>query len=224
MMKKFKSAYSHFKKRDYNRIVNALFWLFPRWLVSYCRSYLMMTNEPKLISREFKTYFKKFIDLNDLAILDGFGMPGDLVKSRINRGDQGVIIGHGDEVRSILWGASGKKFLKVVGAILDPGQEGFIAYGGYTKEKYRIQGLIPSLFKDLYQYYSNNGIKRVYASVDSVNHVSLNFHQKMNFKIVGETFYFVLLGVSICYYKKWPYKTRKIHIFFKRPPENLDWV
>jgi len=224
MIKKLLSAYKYFKKRDYNYIINAIAWQFPAWFMRYCHSYLLTTKAPKLISRDFKIYFKKFIDLNDLDILNDFGMPEGLVKSRISSGDKGIIIGYGNEIRSIIWGASDKKYLKVVGAVLDPGQDGFIAYGGYTKEKYRIQGLFPSIFNDMYQYYSGRGRNKVYAAIDSINHNSMNLHLKMNFEIVGEIHCFVLMGISICYYKKWPFETNKIHIFFKKPPGNLDWV
>jgi hypothetical protein len=135
-----------------------------------------------------------------------------------------VIIDLNDEIMSIIWGCSERRYLKLSGAILDPGEQGVIFYAGFTHERARLKGLFPTSFNELYQSYTAEGRRRIYAGIHSLNTNSLRLHERMNFDVVGETYFVVLLGIHICYYKKWPYPNKTIHVFVKSPPENLCWV
>jgi hypothetical protein len=205
-------------------IFDAMSWYFPNWLFYYYHNYLISADNPKLVVRTYATYFKRLASIDDLPLLKKCGISERFAREHLDAGDRCVIMGQNDKIMSIIWGCSGRRYLKLSGAILDPGEQGVIFYAGFTDEQARLKGLFPTSFNELYQSYVDEGRRRIYAGIHSLNTNSLKLHERMNFDIVGETYFLVLLGVHICYYKKWPYPNKKIHVFIKSPPENLQWV
>jgi len=213
-----------FKSKDFNKLLYSLSWTLPDWLFYYYHSYLITSNDPEIKTRTYTDYKIKFVTLEDLPILKKFGIKEELVKNRLKAGDRCVIISKNDEIQTIIWGASSSKFLKLGGYIFDPKDNGCTFYAGYSIPTARFKGLFPTAFKKLYQSYVDEGRNTIYAGVDSLNNLSLKIHLKMNFKIGGEIYYFIIFGISICYFKSWPTPRNKYHIFFKRPPKNLEWI
>lgn len=205
-------------------IFDAVSWRLPNWLFYYYHSYLISTDKPKLIVRTYATYFKRFASIDDLPLLKKCGVSESFAREHFDAGDRCVIMGQNDEIMSIIWGCSERRYLKLSGAILDPREQGVIFYAGFTNEQARLKGLFPTSFNELYQSYAAEGRRRIYAGIHSLNTNSLKLHKRMNFDIVGETFFFILFGIRICYYKKWSYPNKNIHVFIKSPPENLHWV
>ena len=205
-------------------VIQAIAWRLPNWLFYYYHTYLISTVEPKLTVRTYTTYFKRLVTLDDLPLLTKLGIAESLVRERLAAGDRCVIMGQGEEIMSIIWGCAEKRYLRLSGSILDPGEDGIILYAGYTNEQARLRGLFPTSFNELYQSYLTEGRRRIYSAIHSLNTNSLALHQRMSFDIVGETYFWDLFGVKICYYKTWPHRTRKVHIFGKIPPDGLYWI
>lgn len=209
---------------NFDYVLHAISWRMPSWLFYYYHTFLISTDDPKLFNREHKTYFKRFITHNDIPLLKKIGIAEELVKKRLSAGDRCVIMGKDDDIMSIIWGCSEKRYLKLSGAVLDIGDNGIIIYAGFTNEEARFKGLFPTSFHELYQSYVNERRNRIFSAIHSTNTNSLKLHLRMNFQVVGETYYVVLFGINICYYKTWPHKTTKLKIFINKPPEGLYWV
>ena len=206
-----------------DQVIGAISWRLPGWFFNYARAYLMLSIEPKLDHRQFTAYFLRLATTDDISLIERIGIPGSLTKERLANGDRCVIIGKDQEVLSIIWGATGKRYLKISGAILDTGEDGVIFYGGETKESARLKGFFPTTFHELYRSYARENRIRVFASVHSLNTASLKMHLRMNFISVGETVHISLAGINVTYYRKWPQGCKRWHIFLKKPPQGLFW-
>jgi hypothetical protein len=222
---KFRNLKEGYKRAGLSYLIQAIMWRLPSWLLYYDHSLLFGADEPKIIARKHADYIVRQANLNDIDSIDKLDIyPKGKTAKRFKMGDFCHIVLKGEEVVSIIWAKLGKMFAIQAGAIIDTGDDGFFLDGMHTVTHERLKGLHMIVYKSLFDHMASLGRHHILGIIKAENTISILTHQRMNFKIVGETFYFVLLGVSICYYKKWPYKTRKIHIFFKRPPENLDWV
>jgi len=222
---KIKNSISLLRQGKIDKLLDAIAWSVPQWLFYYSHSVLVVTEKPNWTSHPHPDYRIRNVRPEDIQFLAKDGFTDEKILSRINAGDKGILMEKNNEVHSIVWGASGKKFLKLVGAEFDPGDDGFIIYGAYTDEKARGKGLFYELGTEMYALYANRGFTKVWGAINANNRAWLDkFCSKMNFEKAGETFYFKLLFMNICYYKSWPYPTGKFRIFFKNPPQNMSWV
>jgi hypothetical protein len=224
MLSKLKKIMAETLKRNFDYILSALSWRLPDWLFYYYHSIFLKTDNPRLASRDYKTYFNKFITEADCELLEKNGYPAELVLLRLRAGDKAVILGKDDEIEHIIWGASSEKYLKLSGTTLDPGKHGLIFYGAHTKESSRLKGFFPTALTELYNSYQAEGRSRIYSIVSIMNQSSLALHKQSNFEQIGELFYFIIFGINICYHKKWPFPVSKIKLFFKKPLKDLPWV
>jgi hypothetical protein len=56
------------------------------------------------------------------------------------------------------------------------------------------------------------------------NLVSQIVNKKTGLEIVGETVLFRIFGLNICYYKRWPYPTRRLRVFVGSPAAGIRGV
>ena len=221
---KIKNIIRQLLKGNYDYFFDALSWRLPGWLFYYYHSYLIKSDSPILPTREYTTYYKRFITTDDCELLEKNGYPRKLVESRINAGDRCIIMGKDEEIITIIWAASGERYLKLSGVTLDPGEDGLIVYGGYTKEYARMKGLHPTALTELYKTYLDEGRYRIYSNINILNSYSLLLHKRMNFDIIGENIYIVIMGIGICYFKSWPFPIKKLQIFLKKCTNKVAWV
>lgn len=224
IMSKIKRLFEILKGGDFDYILNAVSWRLPDWLFYYYHSFLFWTDRPKLITHNFTTYFKRFASHDDIEMLKKLGVREEFARRRLADGDLAVIMGKDEEILAIIWGTKKKRFIKLAGVVVDPGDDGAILYAAFVKKEARLKGLFPVIFHDIYRSFAKEGRNKLYAEVDSLNTNSLKLHLTMNFKITGETYYFIIFGISICYYKFWPFAHKRIQIFFRRPASGLEWV
>ena len=210
-------------KMNFSYILNAISWRLPNWLFRYSQNVVVKTGQPKLISRKLSLYFQRFATLDDADLFIDIGISKKLLKERLDNNDLCYILGQDNEILTIIWGAPGKRYIKLAGAVLDPGENGVIFYGVYTMKSARFKGMFPIVFNELYQFYIKNNRHVIYAVIDTSNTNSLRIHNGMNFKTVGKVVHFSIFNIKITYYIYWPHKTKRIHIFIKSPPDNLYW-
>jgi len=208
---------------NFDYVLNAMAWRTPLWLFKYDHSVIVKSDNPKFIIRKLTSYFQRFATLEDSDLLYDIGISKELFKERLEHNDRCYIMGQDGEVLTVIWGSSGKRYINPCGTILDPGNDGFMLYGGFTKESARLRGMFPVVFNEIYQSYVKENKTCVYASISTLNVNSLRIHKRMNFKIVGEAVYFSIFSLKFTYYKYWPHKTNIISIFIKTPPDNLFW-
>lgn len=222
---KFRNLKEGYKKEGFLYVVHALMWRVPSWLFYYNHSLLCKTNKLKIISRNYSDYTVRPANLNDVDSIEKLDIyPKGKTARRLKEGDYCHIVLKGEEVVSIIWAKLGKMFSIQAGSIIDTGDDGFFVDGLHTVTHERLKGLHMIVFKSLFDQMTSLGGHRILGIIDAENAISIATHKRMDFEFVGETIYFTLLGLSVCYYQKWPFETNKIHIFFKRPPGNLDWV
>lgn len=197
---------------------------FPEWLLRYYHVVFIRGEDIKLFTRPHKDYDIRFADESDAGNFEEVESTREKALHRLRRGDSCVIVLKDDRVVSISWAATGRLYNRYAGCIVDTGDDGFFLYGVYSVPEERLKGFFTSCFKKQFEYYAGQGRTVKYGVIEVLNKSSIKAHLRIGFKTVGETYYLAILGISICYYKTWPVKTRKFHIFFKRPPQNLEWV
>jgi len=197
---------------------------FPEWLLRYYHTHLIEGDDLKLITRNYKEYTVRFATEDDAGHLESVEIDREKALHRLERGDTGVIVLHNDRVVSISWAATGRLYNRYAGSILDTGHDGLFLYGVYSVPEERMKGFFGSCFKLQLEHYASLGRTKKYGVVEILNAASLKTHLRMGFKVTGETYYIVIAGISLCYYKSWPHKTGRLHLFFRRPPEGLEWV
>jgi len=197
---------------------------FPEWLLRYYHAHLIQGDELKVITRKYKDYKVRPADVDDVDKLGSVEIDREKALNRFRRGDTCVIVLKDERVVSISWAATGRLYNRYAGSIVDTGDDGFFLYGVYSVPEERMKGFFASCFELQLAHYTSMNRTKKYGVVEILNSSSLKTHLRMGFKITGETYYIAVAGVSICYYKYWPHKTPKFHIFFRRPPQDLEWV
>lgn len=222
-MGKLTKLFVEIRNLNFDYILNAISWRLPDWLFVYARSFIVRTDSPKLITRKLTSYEQKFITNEDAYLLEKVNIPKELLAERLRHGDKCYVIYKDDDILTIIWGSVGKRYIKFYGTILDPGDDGLMFYGGFTQESVRLRGLFPVAFDTMYQAYKNASMFTIYAAINSLNKSSVKLHQRMNFTKVGEAIHCSLLGLKFTYYRSWPHKTKKLHVFTNPPPNGLYW-
>jgi hypothetical protein len=196
----------------------------PEWLLSYYHTVLISTRSPRLVTRAYKDYLIRPATMDDINNLNTVDIVPSKARERLARGDTCFIVEKAGRVVAISWGAKGKMWVRYGGQVVDTGEDGFFLYGVYVIPEERMKGLIGPLFKLQFEHFGRDNRNHALGAVDIFNKPSIMLHRRMGFDIVGETYCITLLGLSCCYYKQWPDKTKKFHFFFKRPPDDLPWV
>jgi len=197
---------------------------FPEWMFRYYHTYLTRLEKPALRTRDNKGMNVRLATENDADLIEQMGISKEKTIHRLRRGDKCTIIHDKNRILSILWAATGKIYNRYAGSIVDTGGNGLLIYGVFSIAEMRKKGLYSLGLKHHLNYYRSQGRTVAFAVVEAINDVSRKAHHKLGYRIVGETIYCVFLGCSICYYRKWPNRSRKFHVFFKRPPKNLEWA
>nr|MBN2276794.1 hypothetical protein [candidate division Zixibacteria bacterium] len=210
-------------KFNFNYVLDAISWRLPDWLFYYARTYILCAEKPKLIYQDCRGYFLRFADTSDIPLIEALDISEQLIRERFAHGDRCLIAGKDGVIHTIKWASPGKRYMKLVGAILDPGENGVIFYGGQTVEEFRRHGLYRAAFNEIYNHFASEKRTKVYVGVHSLNKISYDIHIRMNFKPVGEVTHFSLFGLKFTYYKYWPHAVRKFNVFIKVPPEGLYW-
>ncbi|MEW6411016.1 MAG: hypothetical protein AB1483_00925 [Candidatus Zixiibacteriota bacterium] len=206
-------------------VLHAIMWRVPSWLFYYNHSVLAEAVQPKLITRQYKNYTVEAADADDIdsiARLEGFRR--EKIVSRLEAGDTCYMVKKNGLVVATSWGRVGKLFSVDSGARIDTGDDAYFLYGLFTAPDERGKGLHVSCLKANYEHYVKAGRKRAIGIIHFGNVASIKTHQSMNFVVSGETCYLRLLGISVCYYKKWPHKRNKLEIMLKVPPAGFEWV
>ena len=209
---KFRNLWTELKAGNWDYLLDAVAARLPSWLFSYYHCVLVVTDKIDLPVVEQPGFFKRFITLDDLDRLEEFGTPKGLTRARLKAGYRAAIVGKGDEIMSIVWGAPGNDRY--------PGEDGFILYRAYTRRDYRQRGLVYIAYQELYDSYAAEGKYLAYGVINRLNKRSFVVHKKFNFKDVGDFIYMTLFGLGLCIYSKWPFPTSKIQLFLKKPPHN----
>lgn len=222
-MAKLTNLLNAIKNLDFDYVLNAISWRLPDWFFVYTRSIIVRTDSPKLITRRLTSYAQKFITIEDAHLLEKVNIPKELLSERLQHGDKCYVIYQDDEILTIIWGSTGKRYMKFYGTVLDPGDDGLMFYGGFTAESMRLRGLFPVAFDKIYQAFQEENMSTIYAAINSLNTSSLKLHKRMNFKEVGDAIHWSVFGLNFTYYRSWPHKTKKLHVFAKAPPNGLYW-
>lgn len=208
----------------FEKVLHALSWRLPWWMFSYDHTYLIGGRELKLQVREYPQYEIRQATLDDVGAMTRAGIREALFRHRIKRGDHCILVLKDGRAVSWSWSATGRLFLMLGGIIVDTDRTGFFLYDVYTVPEERLKGFIMVCFEKQLEHYHSRGCWDIYGTISAFNVHSLKTHFRMGFKTRGEAYSVTMAGINICYYKFWPHKTRRVHIFVKRPPENLECV
>jgi len=206
------------------KFLHALSWRLPTWMFNYDHTYLIGGRELKLKVRDYPQYEIRRATLDDVETMTKAGIRESLFLHRIKRGDHCILVLKDGRAVSWSWSATGRLFLMLGGIIMDTGPGGFFLYDVYTVPEERLKGFIMVCFEKQLEHHHSLDCWDIYGTISAFNVHSLKTHFRMGFKTCGEAFSMTLAGINFCYYRSWPHKTRKLHIFFKRPPENLKCV
>jgi len=197
---------------------------FPEWLFRYYHTVLIRGDQIKLIVRRRQDYKIRLANADDAGDLEEVGIARRKALYRLDRGDTCAIVSKDKRVATISWAATGRLYNRYAGSIIDTGEDGLYLFGVYSVPDERMKGHLHSCYQLQFEHHAKQGRTLKYGVIDILNKGSLKAHRRMGFQIAGETYCVTLFGMSICYYKTWPHKTPKLHLFFRRPPQNLQWV
>jgi hypothetical protein len=197
---------------------------FPEWLFKYYHTYLIEADHLHATNREHKGYSIRFATPEDAGNLESVGVDREKALHRFGRADKCAIVLKGDSVVACAWSTVGRIYVGMSGSIVDTGPDGVYLYGLYSVPEERLKGFHVSCLQKQGSYYESQGRRRKYGVIEALNTNSIVSHLRAGFRITGETYYLAIAGISFCYYRKWPQKTRKVHVFFRRPPQKLEWV
>jgi len=193
-------------------------------MFSYDHTYLMNGRELKLKVREYPHYEIRQAVIDDVETMKAAGIKEELFRQRIVRGDHCLIVLKEGRAVAWSWSATGRLFMLLSGLIVDTGKNGFFLYDVYTIPEERLKGFIMSLFEKQLEHYHNRDCWEIYGTISAFNPHSLKTHFRMGFETCGDAFSCTLVGINLCYYRSWPHKTRKVHVFVKRPPEDIECI
>ncbi len=194
-----------------------LSWHTPNWLFYYDHSINGLAIKTEVAMPEEEGLSFRMATTVDAEAMQALGMGTKEFLRRLKTGDQCSIALRKDEVRSMCWAGIGKLWIKASGSVLDCGEDSLYVYNGYTLSSERGKGLLKGCYRVLFDYYYPQGRTKVYNAISIFNLVSRIVNKKTGLEIVGETVLFRILGLSICYYKRWPHPTRRLRIFVRCP-------
>ncbi len=223
-MAKLAKAKDKLKTYGLEYIIGAISARMPEWLFSYYHTVLISARTPKLITRVYRDYVLRPATVDDAANLLLVDITAEKARERLARGDTCFIVEKAGEIVAISWGARGKMWVRYGGQVVDTGTDGFFLYGVYVIPSERMKGFIGPLYRIQFEHFGRDKRSLALGAVDIFNKPSIMLHRRMGFEIVGETYCMTLLGLSCCFYKRWPEPPHRLHFFFKRPPDNLPWV
>jgi len=225
LFRKFANLKNGIRQDGWAYLLHAIRWRIPVWLFYYKHAILVSTGKPVFQTRNYTNYHLQIADVNDCELINALNIyTPEKIMRRLEEGDVCHFITKNGKIVSIIWAKLGKMFAIDSGPVIDTGDDAFFVDGLFTIPEERMKGLHTLSFKSLYDYFVSKGRNRIIGVIHSDNIASIKTHNRMKFDITGETYYIIIFGISICYYKKWPNKTKKIHIFTKRPPNGLRWV
>ncbi len=205
-------------------LIGAISARMPEWLFSYYHTVLISARLPKLITRTYRDYILRPATADDAANLLTVDIDEEKARERLARGDTCFIVEKAGQIVAISWGAKGRMWVRYGGQIIDTSDDGFFLYGIYIIPSERMKGFIGPLFKMQFDHFGGDNRSLALGAVDIFNKPSIMLHRRMGFEIVGETYCITFFGLSCCFYRSWPVPFRRLHFFFKRPPDNLPWV
>jgi len=229
MLRRIKEKYRRFSKGYKSGGVEYILYMVssyvPPWFFFYAHQTLVTIHRPEIKAREYDGYRVRAATTDDIESLAELGVfSRDKIRRRLDLGHACTVVVKDGRIVSTGWAATGRIFVKLGGSIIDMGDEAVFVDGLYTIPAERMKGLFASVLKAEYEHFVPQGRNRIYGVIDSINKNSMTSHLRMGFEPAGETRYLILAGVSLCYYKYWPQKMPKLHVFVGRPPDNLEWV
>lgn len=213
-----------YHKKILERIFHGLSWRLPSWLFHYDHTFLVKGRELRLQPREYREYRLRCATADDIAILKREGVKEALFRERIERGDHCILVLKGERAVAWSWSATGRLFVASGGIEIDTGEDGFFLYNVYTAPEERLKGFILGCFK--MQLAHNHGRMRhnAFGTISAFNTESLRTHFRMGFRICGETIGVAVAGINVCYYRSWPFPTRRLHVFCRLPAGDIKTV
>ena len=226
MLEKIKKLKNNVKSEGFSYILHAIMWRIPKWLSYYNHSFLLTAPKPKIMTRKYPGYEVKIAEISDVDLISEPEIyPKEKMLRRLQKGDSCSLVVKDNNIIAIIWGITPKRiFASDCGAIITIEDDAWFVDGTFTVPEERYKGFHLTCFKSIHGNFALENRTRILGIIHADNEISIKAHRRMGFQIIGETSYWILCGISLCYYKKWPHKTSKFHIFIKRPPQNLDWV
>ena len=221
---KFRRFTEGIRKGGLEYLLSSLTSRFPEWLLKYYHTYLIEGDELRLPERRHNGYHIRFATLEDAGNLEDVGVDREKALHRLNRGDKCAIVLKDSRVVACCWSTVGRIYARIGGSIVDTGPDGFYLYALYSLPEERLKGFHISCYLKQIEYHKSQNRHQKYGVIEVLNTNSITSHLRMGFRISGETYYFAVAGMSLCFYKKWPQKTRKLDVFFRRPPRKLEWA
>jgi hypothetical protein len=224
LLDKIKKTMSLLWQGKLDKLLDIIAWSTPDWMFFYGHNVLTYTENPCWQVKEYPDHTIRLATMDDIDLLHVPGSDTRVIMDRLRAGDKSLIVLKDGKLQTMIWGATGKLFIRLSGAPFDTADDGCFYYSSYTSEEARGRGLGGTVHQLLHESYASQGRRKNWAVISMNNFGWLQAVLRRNYKIVGETYFLKLLFVNICYYKSWPFPTKRIKFFLKNPPEGLRAV
>ncbi len=196
----------------------------PQWLFFYSHNVLVSSDNPAWTGGPGPGHSVRFITPDDCGLLETIGLKEEIVLKRLEDGDKGVMALKDGEVMAVVWGATGRMFVRLCGVVFDSGEDGCFYYGSYTNSKARKQGYFSCARQYIYRHYVSLGRARNWGIININDPEWLATVLRKNYRVAGEIYFLRLLFLNIRLIRSWPYAIGRWGLFFKNPPAGLKMV
>jgi len=192
----------------------------PGWFLGYHHTYLLTARELNLNISAEDGLDVRFASHDDIMRSKITAVDRQKSSQRFRNGSKCAVVYSRGKMVSIGWAAVGRIFTRQAGSVIDTKNDGVYVYDVYSLPEERGKGFYRACLKLISDFYSLHQRSRKYVIIDVLNSDSINAHIRLGFRVCGESIHVVLGGINICFYKKWPQKKSRFHIFLKKPPGN----
>lgn len=221
LISKLKKVTRDIKRYGGWHLIRLLSWRLPHSVMYFSHTMLMRMENTIPKRSKVNPWEVRQATIDDLEILKSVKVTPEQFTLREKCGYMSFIAVKDGKAVSLDMVATGEVYMPNNGIIFDTGSDGFYLYGGYTVPEERSKGCHRAVSNHILDYFYDHGKTTIFSNVDMLNEHSLKVVTKKGFNVAGESIYLRFLGFNICYYKKWPYPTKKLQLHLGKFPKGV---
>ena len=184
-------------------------WTVPFGVFRYEHTLILAARNPIFEVEDTDQVQNHLLTENEVDQLEHLNVSLTVALERLASGDFCAAAFKESKLAAMCWSARGKIFIKDAGCPLEISPEAFYVYNALTHESARGKGLYRHSAQLVVRSNSLDGRTIAMCAISRFNTHSLDINRRVGFRDVGEVFLFRLFGLSLLWYRKWPYQVSR---------------
>ena len=210
-----------FKSRGFAYLPQAILSRLPRWLYFYDRQLLTVTNGFDIPVRHYADYELQQITEEELPKLTGVPFSIRRAGRELRGGSICFAVTRAGRPVAWRWAATGTLYISYGNTVVHTGDNGYYSYRLETIPEERFRGHVNAIFMAMQSYFAASNRTRDYTLISMSNIPNLRMHMRCGFKAVGKTTVLNILGLHFCFYKQWPFHTKRLTLTLGKTPKGM---